>query len=165
MIETITGALTGVGAALEITKSMLAIKVDSAVSAKVAELDRIMLDIMQKLLTSQTEQSTLLSRVRELEAEIAHFEDWESETQRYELKELVPGTLVYRLKPGMENKEPVHDLCPHCYQQGIKSILQDNGFDKAWHVFICPHCKTIFRGAREPMTITTVPRSNRYDGF
>ena len=161
----IATALTSISTALEIAKSIHALTVDTAVSAKVFELQRVMSEIVQQLLASQSEQAALSRRIHDLEAQVARFENWDGEKQRYELKELAPGTLVYRTKPGMENGEPVHDLCPHCYQQGVKSILQRSGFAQGCVTHTCPHCQTSFIGERIPLddavSYDDDPRSRR----
>jgi hypothetical protein len=144
MIDAITGALSGLKTAAEITQALLALKTDAIVSAKVSELNRAIFDLTGKLLSVQVEQSAQLRRVRDLEAQIAEFKHWEKEKKRYELKELVPGTLVYRVKPVAQKGEPVHDLCPHCYQQGVKSILQYSGRTKSHHSKSRPHCHASF---------------------
>lgn len=155
MMDTIAGAFSGLKAASEITQGLIALKTDAAVSSKAVELNRVIFDVQQQLFSSQTERTALQSRIRELEAEVMKLENWKNEQQRYELKELAPGTLVYRLKPTMENGEPVHDLCPHCYQKGVKSILQKNGVDRHHHSWLCPDCKTIFLGERVVMKVNT----------
>jgi Zn finger protein HypA/HybF involved in hydrogenase expression len=137
---------SGIKTATEITQDFIALKVDAAVSAKAVELNRILSDILQQLLSSQTEQAAQASRIRDLEAEIMHLKHWKNEKKRYGLQELVSGTFVYRVKPGMEKGEPVHDLCPHCYQQDVKSILQRSGTTNGCVSHICPHCKTVFSG-------------------
>jgi len=51
------------------------------------------------------------------------YEKWDSEATRYELKEIVTGIFVYVLKPDHARTEPIHWLCPNCFQQRQKSIL------------------------------------------
>ena len=144
MLDAMTGAVSALHTVVEITQGLLALKTDTVVSAKVFELNRVIFDLNDKLLAAQTEHSAILGRVRDLEAQVANFKHWEKEKKRYDLKELVPGTLVYRIKPTAQKGEPVHDLCAHGYQQGIKSILQYNGSAKSHHSLLCPHCKTSF---------------------
>jgi hypothetical protein len=144
MLDAIVGAYHGIKTAADITQSLLEMKTDAAVTAKAIELNNVIIDVQGKLLETQTQYSSVIGRVSELEAEIVCFKDWENEKQRYHLQQLVPGTLVYRLKPGMENGEPPHELCPHCYQQRVKSILQYSGRAKSHHSLACPHCHASF---------------------
>lgn len=41
---------------------------------------------------------------------------WDAEKQRYHLTEVGLGGLAYRLKPEAQGAEPVHSICPSCYQ-------------------------------------------------
>ena len=52
---------------------------------------------------------------------------WETEKQRYKLKDFGENTFAYELKPEAANDEPEHLICPQCYQTGRKSILQFEG--------------------------------------
>ena len=75
-------------------------------------------------LTAQADQFALSNRVRELEAELMKREDWAAEQERYTLHAVDSGAFVYALQPGVETAEPPHWLCPQCFQQQRKSILQ-----------------------------------------
>jgi hypothetical protein len=145
MVNQIGAALEGINAAFEITKNILGLKMDSAVSAKVAELARLIVEIGQKLFASKAEQAALVARIDELEAEILRLKEWEHEKHRYDLYERVPGTFTYRIKPSAQGEEPLHELCAHCYQQGVKSLLQKSPPNPSGRLSIfCPHCKTSF---------------------
>lgn len=141
MIDMISGAFSGLKTAAELTQGLLALKTDAAVSTKVVELNGVISGIQQQLFAAQADYSALTSRIRDLEAEIVDFKNWEEEKQRYELHELAPGTLVYRVKPEVKGAEPVHYLCTNCYQQRIKAILQYSGYSKGHKSFTCPSCK------------------------
>lgn len=83
------------------------------------------IDLQDKILTARDEYSTLLNSVGDLKAKLASFENWEGEKRRYELKPHGERqALAYALKEGMEPPEPTHSICPDCYQEGKKSILQ-----------------------------------------
>jgi len=150
MMDVITGAFGGLKTAAELTQGLLALKTDAAVSAKVIELNGVISGVQQQLFTAQADYSTLSSRIRELEAEVANFKNWEEEKQRYQLHQLAPGTLVYRVKPTMQGSEPNHDLCPNCYEHGVKAILQYSGYEKGHKSFSCPRCKALFLGEMPP---------------
>ncbi|NWK80350.1 hypothetical protein [Aquitalea sp. LB_tupeE] len=143
MMDVIAGAFGTLKTASDIAQGLLALKTDTAVSTKALELNRVIADVQQQLFTAQTDYATVLRRVQDLEAQIVQFKDWQHEKQRYQLYELAPATLVYRVKPDMQNGEPVHDLCPNCYQDGIKSILQNNGYVKSHDSLTCPRCQTV----------------------
>ncbi|HRQ57649.1 MAG TPA: hypothetical protein PLN31_09530 [Azoarcus taiwanensis] len=160
MIDAITGAFTGIKAAAEVTQGLLALKTDAAVSAKAVELNRVIFDVQQQLIAIQADYAAVVARERDLEAQIGKLKDWAHDKQRYELHELAPRTLVYRVKPGMKGAEPMHDLCPRCYQEGIKSILQAAGVKEGCHALKCPEpkCGAVYLGERCEALSYTVPR-------
>ena len=102
------------------------------------------IELQEQILGAQVAQAALLERVSHLEAELARFETWDTEKQRYELKEPSSGAFVYSLKSG--DTEQPHWICANCYQQGKKSILQ-SFFTQAMpgrheHIWNCPACST-----------------------
>ena len=83
------------------------------------------IELQTQILTAQEAQSSLVARVRELEEEVRGFERWDAEKERYELRQHPhANVMTYELKDGMQPAEPAHSICPDCYQQRIKSILQ-----------------------------------------
>jgi hypothetical protein len=56
--------------------------------------DRAVIELQKEILIAQAAQQALIERVRTLEAEIADFKTWESEKQRYELKDIGEGPLL-----------------------------------------------------------------------
>ncbi|MGO9398295.1 MAG: hypothetical protein ACLP19_10695 [Xanthobacteraceae bacterium] len=105
------------------------------------------IELQEKILAAREAQSTLLDRVGELEAEVASFETWDTEKQRYELKQLIRGgaTFAYTLKPDAQPPETFHCICATCYQRRLKSILQfsRNAFvGSSEQILVCPVCKT-----------------------
>src|SRR5579864_1037972 len=63
-------------------------------------------------------------RIDDLEKEVAGFENWETEKQRYQLTDFGGNSFAYSLKPQAANGEPSHRICPNCYERGQKAILQ-----------------------------------------
>ena len=98
--------------------------------------------LTEKLLDAQQEYAALAQKVGELEAKLAAYETWESEKQRYELKDHGnDGVLAYALKPGVEPAEPPHSLCPDCYQHREKRILQPEMKAPGMaHALVCRAC-------------------------
>ncbi|HXL68809.1 MAG TPA: hypothetical protein VN930_08625 [Xanthobacteraceae bacterium] len=91
-----------------------------------ARRNAAVIELQEKILVAREAQSALLDRVGELEKEVASFETWNAEKQRYQLKQLARGgaALAYALKPDAQPSEPFHCICASCYQRRIKSILQ-----------------------------------------
>lgn len=96
------------------------------------ETQKAMIDInneiiaaQQSSISAQKEHSDLLDRISTLEAEITEMKDWSAEAARYEKKIVSPqGVIVYALKEAEQDGEPPHELCPNCFADGKKSIMQ-----------------------------------------
>lgn len=88
------------------------------------------IELLQKILDAREAYSALLDKVGELEAEIRAYETWESEKQRYELTEHGHSKAkAYSLKEGVEPPELPHSICPDCYGNRKKSLLQTQHMD------------------------------------
>ena len=100
------------------------------------------IELTEKIIGAQATQTALIARVGELEKDLMRFETWETEKQRYELHERKPGRFTRKLKAGMENGEPPHEICAQCYEVRVKSILQSRVTQTGrYHMLTCNHCK------------------------
>jgi hypothetical protein len=101
------------------------------------------IELQEKILTAREQQFAALERIAELEKEMARFETWEAEQQRYELKP-VPGyhkPLAYALKEEAERSEPSHWLCATCFQNRKASVLQPEVRSPGrCQVLVCHEC-------------------------
>lgn len=106
-------------------------------------------ELQEKILAAQAQQTALVERVGELEKEVASLKAWDTEKQRYELKQWGHGAFAYVLKASEARGEPIHALCTACYDRGVRSRLQANG-EQQWikHAWDCPSCKFSLRAAR-----------------
>ncbi|KAF1024269.1 MAG: hypothetical protein GAK37_03167 [Pseudomonas sp.] len=138
MFDEIAGAYAGVKAAAEMTKALLDMKTGSEVQAKAMELRYALIDLQQKVLDSQEVFQQLTQKNNELKDELAKFDRWEQEKQRYKLTRTEFETFVYELRPEAAEGEPVHQICVKCYGDGVKTVLQRHN-----HVYLtCPRCQT-----------------------
>lgn len=69
----------------------------------------------------------------------------QAQLDRYALWETEEGNFVYKLKDAYRETEPPHFICPHCYGEGRRSILQGGG-----HFKFCKACKARFNFAPTP---------------
>lgn len=112
--------------------------------------DRAVIELQKEILSAQEQQAALIERVRELEKELASFETWDTEKERYEMNALSHGAIAYILKPDTQGTEPSHYICAACYQHRKKSILQlvpSNTARMALGMatmsrYRCPECKS-----------------------
>jgi hypothetical protein len=78
---------------------------------------------------------------------------WDAEKGRYELKEVGPGAFARAVKPDVQGSDPMHYICPTCYEQGKKTPLQalsQMEQRRAGDIRTCFTCKTAVAFSRNP---------------
>ncbi len=139
----IAGVATSLRSAVEITKAMVDVRDATLIQTKTFELTREIMAAQSYALEAMATQSDLLTIKRELEEKISNMETWNTEKDRYKLKNIQPGVTVYALKEGMESGEEHHYLCPTCYNRRQKSILQKEVYSSGRIVMqVCHQCGT-----------------------
>jgi len=140
-------AFASLKAAGDIAKALVNLRDTTAFQTQLIELQGQILSAQSSALTAQTDQSVLLDRKRELEEEVARLKVWEVEKERYQLTNIRPpnapggNAWTYALKADADSAEPSHFLCANCYQEGRKSILQEEKRDVGMiNVFFCQRC-------------------------
>jgi len=149
----ITGFVTSVRAAVEITKAMKDLDDAIALQTKTFELTREIMSAQSYAVEAIAEQTALLQRVRELEEEKSKLEAWNTEKSRYKLTQVGHGMTTYALKEGVENGEPGHHLCASCYNEGYKSVMQtETRSPGRCEVLVCHRCGSdlYLSGMRQP---------------
>jgi hypothetical protein len=135
MVAEIYAGLGAFKAAFDIAKGLKDIHDATLRNAAVIELQ-------EKILAAQQSQATLIERIGDLEKQVADFEAWNAEKERYELKTIGVAAFAYMLKPEARRGEPPHFVCTNCYNQRRISVIQ-YGVPKpgAWAEFSCPACR------------------------
>lgn len=143
----IAGSLTN---ATSLVKTIIAARDEAKRAAAVHELQSELADAYGKLLSitvsaakSAEEHQAVLREKRELEERLRAAETEKTDFERYALKQLSPGVLVYALRKDLETTEPFHYLCTHCRNEGKKSILQRRWEGLELH-YACLACKSTY---------------------
>lgn len=127
----------GISAFKEMMELARALKdIDNAMSRS-----DVVIALQEKIFAGNAAYSDLMQHKDKLEKELVRLKDWEAEKARYELVELYDGALAYAVKDMMRGGEPLHYICPACYQQGKKSILQGATWHLGEHSLLCPSCR------------------------
>jgi hypothetical protein len=134
MVGEVFAGLSAFKSMLDIAKSLKDIN-DATIR------NEAVIDLQDKILTAREQQTKLLERISELEKQVASFETWDAEKQRYELKDLGFGSLVYMLKREARGTELPHWVCARCYGDRRISIIQyTSSVKNVGHGYFCPAC-------------------------
>ena len=126
-ITAISAAANSFKIAVDLAKGINSLKTSTEVREKTSALLDAVVDGRFKLLEASEAQTALLARIKDLEQQIAGFEDWNNDKHRYDLKAIDTGAFAYMHKPGMEDGEPAIWLCQTCFEKRHKSPLQFRG--------------------------------------
>ncbi|MBR0722062.1 hypothetical protein JQ612_07845 [Bradyrhizobium manausense] len=138
----IAAAVTGIRAALDITKAMVGLRDAEAFRAKSIELQGVVLDAFEKAIEAREAYSVQADRIRALETEVADLKTWDAEKQKYELKPIGQASMARILKPDARGTEHPHWLCPNCFERGKKTLLHNSNRIERGHLLVaCNECK------------------------
>jgi hypothetical protein len=143
-----TAIASSLNAAVNITKAMKDLNDWSVFQSKVIELQSAILEAQSGVFEANTERSALIEQIGQLKKEMADLKTWETEKNRYELKDISGGALAYALKPEAHGTEPPHYICANCYEHDKKSLLQIKAKNTASMAlgiptqYRCPECRS-----------------------
>lgn len=141
-IPSITATIVGLKHAADIAKAMKELHLQTDIQTKVIDLQSAILSAQSDALTTQAEQSTMIQKIRDLQEEVARVKAWDKTKQRYQLITPWDGCHVYALKDASKGTDPPHWICPHCYEDDRRSMLNNSKkHDRVTRDIIkCPHC-------------------------
>jgi len=140
MAAELFAALQGFKAILDGLKAMSDIRDETMRGNASIELSRQLIDLQVQTMTAHQQNAALVEEVRALKAEIAQLKTQAADLERYELKAVGSAGVAYMLKPAARGAEPPHWLCPTCYANGKKSVLQFSVRMSRGNVFRCTGC-------------------------
>lgn len=141
MYAEITSALAGIKTISDLASLVLKLKVDSAVTEKAIESQSAIISLQSAILTVQTHNQELLEENKGLKQKLIDAENWDAEAQKYALTKVGQSNCVaYALKPEYSDASEDHWLCPSCYQDKRKSILQRTGTRNGRTLCTCARC-------------------------
>lgn len=144
MYAEITTALAGLKTVSDLASLVLRIKVDAAVTEKAIESQAAIITLQSAVLNVQLQNQELLEENKRLKQEIIDANNWEAESDKYTLTEVGGRNgIVYALKPEYETTAPRHYLCPSCYEEKHKSILQSNRLVMNRTAYSCSRCPMV----------------------
>lgn len=142
MFMEINAAVQSLRVLTDLVKANQTLRNFNELVAAVYEVNAKLLAVQSVALESQEKQAALTNCISELEKEIGELKNWNREAERYQLTEIAPGMVAYRLKAGMENNEPPHQLCANCFAKKEKSFLQSEPPGVRHTTHRCPRCQS-----------------------
>lgn len=144
-MSVIAGAISSLKLANDIVRGMTNIRDGSLLQAKLIELQTVILSAKSGALSAQSSQFDLLKCIRELEDKVSEAAKWDAEAERYQLRDFGGNTFAYSLKEAQAVADPIHRLCPNCFTERMKSILQMRYRTSAQQdEYFCANCTTVF---------------------
>jgi ethanolamine utilization microcompartment shell protein EutL len=138
----VAAALRSANVLVELLSTPKSLSNYEELTAAVLEVNSRLMNATTVALASQEVQSNLLSRIRELETELANVAGWEAQAERYALHTLAPERFAYALKPDAANGEPFHLLCANCFTKRQKVLLQLRNHNKFGRSYSCHNCRS-----------------------
>jgi hypothetical protein len=124
MIAEITAGYESIKAATNLLKGLNAASTEAQINDVKIGLQRSLLDAQQGLFAAQQADAASSARIRDLERQIAGFNSWESEKDRFELRAIGAGAFAYVMKASEDNSNAGPWYCSNCFENGKKSIYQ-----------------------------------------
>jgi DNA-directed RNA polymerase subunit M/transcription elongation factor TFIIS len=103
------------------------------------------IELQNAMMTMQSQYQALLQEKDQIKQQLIDMEDWNTEAAKYSLHDIESGILIYVLNPSEHATTPPHWLCPRCYNEKYKSILQRTGADSKGMIFYCQKCENTLR--------------------
>lgn len=159
--SSIDAALQGVKTLIDIVSGLFTLKRKADIREKADQLNTAVLDLQTNLATVLQERIALTEEIGALKGKLASLETWSREKTRYSLTESPSGAYVYVLKKEFASGEPIHSICPKCYEESKKSILQKSSSDPRRDWVACPACKAVYKLIDPPPTPVETNRGRR----
>ena len=135
----VLGAAQGLKLAFDMLQGLNATAKAAAINEVKVALTQHIIEAQQALTAAGIAQANAAETIRDLEKRIVQFENWDAERERYELADAGQRSFAYRLKPEMENGQPAHWICPHCYERREKSIMRHEKTSEGRCEFLACH--------------------------
>jgi hypothetical protein len=156
MIAELLGAAQSVQALSTLLGAANGLANYNEIVAAVSEVNTKLMQANAVALSSQEKQSTLTAKVHELEQEVMSLKNWDSEKQKYELKEIARGVFARTEHGYVGALQSAHKFCATCFEKNIKSPLQQENVTELRQLSLtCHTCKAkiIFRHYSDVQTI------------
>jgi len=138
--STFAGIASSLSSATTLARAMLGMKIDDEVRDAVSKIQSDLVVANSAVLVGLAERAELLENIDKLKNDLREKTNWDNVSSKYALKEFPTGAQVYVLKETTEG-EIEHKLCPNCFQNREKRILQSTSDDRGGEYVQCLKCE------------------------
>jgi hypothetical protein len=142
MVGEIFAGLQSLKLVMDSLKALSEIRDETLRNDAIAAILSKLVQLNRDLLEADQAKAALTQEKRALEAKIMEMEKARSDLERYQLYTIGNGISVYMLKPDERGDAPPHWLCPGCYTNGKKAILQYVTQTGHGHLYRCGACNS-----------------------
>jgi hypothetical protein len=122
LLDTIKAPLD---ALVDLSQGLLKLRDLTKIGEIVVKFNNEIMATQRAAMAANTQQAAMAEEIGALKARVTELETWDREDkENYELKPLGQGVRAYAIKGAEPNSENAHSICPDCYQQSKKRILQ-----------------------------------------
>ena len=138
-----------VTAPLKTLRDMLTQAVETRDAIKLGEIKTILYPQItaayEAVFDIKQREAALMEENSALKRQIADFETWDTQSKRYERRDVGNGIIAFALKAKEQRGEPFHMLCAKCYHDRQQSELQPTEkLQMRRRVWFCPRCNSEF---------------------
>lgn len=146
---------------LEVVRKVMRLKEDVASKNIAADIYARLNTVQSQLTTLQGLHDSVSRRKDALEAELESLKKQIVNESRYRLHALPTGAVVYLLDEVHCGTEPLHALCPHCYNQHVTAILQAGEIKDGHKTLRCLRCQAVILSEKVPQDIRVLKNPNK----
>lgn len=150
MYSEITAAVQSLNALATLAKTAYSVSTQLEKDQLRIHLNEALLDMQGKLFAMQAKMGELAESESAAKANLLAYENWAAQADRYELKSLRAGIVVYTPKSDDQGTAPAYWLCPNCFEQKGKSYLTCDHPLMNLKDYKCARCKYSFKASESP---------------
>lgn len=127
-------------------KSATQLNTDNKINVAISDITSKLTATNETAMQTQEKLLRYMEKNAELEKKISQLEKWDKEKEQVELMEIARGNFAYVARSVTTDFQSSPKLCATCFEQGIKSYLQQSNEPERKRGLTCQSCshKIIF---------------------
>lgn len=105
------------------------------------KINEIVIELQGKIMEAQEAVRDGRDKMQEMQSALEQYQNWEHTSSSYKLKLFNNNNLAYEF---IGTDQPNHFICPNCYENKRRSILQYKGDYFGEQRYDCKNCKSDF---------------------